>query len=263
MPGIQDQLNGYESEKQPLVSIISAVYNAEKYLEESILSITAQSYKNFEYIIIDGGSTDNTLNIINKYQDKITYWISEPDNGIYDAWNKGLEKCKGDWIAFIGADDLLYPNSLQIYIEHITQHPKRQELEFVSSLIELVDERLTPLRIVGEAWSWNHFKKNMSTWHVGMFHSKNLFLKYGMFDSTFKVSGDYELLLRPKDKLMASFVNQPTAKMRTGGISSLLLLKASKETYRAKVKNGILSKTKSQLLSIIDILRLNYRGLFS
>ncbi|MCX6214050.1 glycosyltransferase family 2 protein [Spirosoma sp.] len=262
MFNFQGQSESYKSTKQPLVSIISAVYNAEKYLEESILSITTQSYKNFEYIIIDGGSSDNTLNIIRKYQDKITYWISEPDGGIYDAWNKGLEKCNGEWIAFIGADDLLYSNSLQVYIEHIIQHPQRLELEFVSSLIELVDENLVPIRLVGESWEWSRFKKSMTTWHVGMFHSKNLFLKYGVFDSTYKVSGDYELLLRPKDKLIASFINQPTAKMRTGGISNILLLKASTETYKAKVKNGVISTTKGILLALIDRLRLTYRKLF-
>jgi glycosyltransferase involved in cell wall biosynthesis len=245
----------------PQVTVITAVYNAEKYLNKCILSVLAQSYKNFEYIIIDGGSTDETLNIIKQHQHQLTYWSSEPDKGIYDAWNKGLANAKGNWITFVGADDQLFPDALQIYMQYITQHPRQNELEFVSSLIELVDENLSPIRVVGNAWVWEHFKHEMITWHVGAFHSKRLFLKYGIFDDTYKISGDYELLLRPKDQLVASFIDQITVKMRIGGMSNIRLFKASEETYRAKIKNGILSKTRGETLKIIDILRLSFRKL--
>ncbi|UFH55973.1 glycosyltransferase family 2 protein [Spirosoma sp. KNUC1025] len=200
----------------PLVSIITATHNAEKHLNECITSVLNQTYHNFEYIIIDGASTDNTIEIIKKYSHKLTYWVSEPDDGIYDAWNKGLAKANGDWIAFVGADDILYPNALQTYIEHIVQHPNRNNLEFVSANIELVEEDLSTIRLVGEAWKWESFRKSMVTWHVGTFHSKYLFAKYGMFNKSYKISGDYELLLRPKSLLVTSFINQVTAKMRLG-----------------------------------------------
>ncbi|MBA3025313.1 MAG: glycosyltransferase [Sulfurimonas sp.] len=93
---------------KPLISIVTVVYNGEEYLEATIQSIINQSYKNIEYIIIDGGSTDGTLDIIKKYEDKIKYWVSEKDRGIYDAMNKGVLVATGEWINFMNAGDIFY-----------------------------------------------------------------------------------------------------------------------------------------------------------
>ena len=95
---------------RPLVSVVTVVFNGEKYLEETIQSVINQTYKNIEYIIIDGGSTDGTLDIIRKYEDKIAYWVSERDRGIYDAMNKGVMASNGDWINFMNAGDRFYSN---------------------------------------------------------------------------------------------------------------------------------------------------------
>ena len=89
----------------PLITIITVSYNAVKTIEDTIVSVLGQTYNNIEYIIIDGGSTDGTLDIIKKYQDKITYWVSEPDKGIYDAMNKGIAKANGELIGIINSDD--------------------------------------------------------------------------------------------------------------------------------------------------------------
>jgi glycosyltransferase involved in cell wall biosynthesis len=99
------QMHKLHERSEPLVSIITVVFNGERYLEETIKSVINQTYKNIEYIIIDGGSTDNTLNIIKKYEDKIDYWISEKDKGIYDAINKGIKLSRGELIGIINADD--------------------------------------------------------------------------------------------------------------------------------------------------------------
>jgi glycosyltransferase involved in cell wall biosynthesis len=248
------------STSYPKVTIITAVYNAQKYLEECIVSVINQSYPNFEYIIIDGGSTDDSVDIIKKYQHRIKYWKSEPDRGIYDAWNKGLSQAEGDWISFVGADDQLLPGAIDTYVKHIIEHPRQQNLQFISSRIELVDEKLIPLRIVGEAWTWERFKLSMVTWHVGAFHSRRLFAEYGIFDTSYKISGDYELLLRPRERLNTSYIDCLTVKMRVGGTSARNLVKASKETYRAKVKNKVMSPTKGNFMIFIDRLRLLFRS---
>lgn len=95
---------------KPLISIVTVVFNAQPTLEQTICSITNQSYKKFEYIVIDGGSDDGTIDILHKYNKKINFWMSEPDNGIYDAMNKALDKVNGKWVYFIGAGDILLNN---------------------------------------------------------------------------------------------------------------------------------------------------------
>ena len=100
---------------KPLISIITVVFNGEKYLEETIQSVINQTYSNVEYIIIDGGSTDGTLDIIKKYEKKIDYWVSEKDKGIYDAMNKGIDVASGEWINFMNASDIFYNSDVLKY----------------------------------------------------------------------------------------------------------------------------------------------------
>ncbi|MGF7216826.1 glycosyltransferase involved in cell wall biosynthesis [Spirosoma lacussanchae] len=232
----------------PLISIIIAVYNGGAYLKDALDSIIQQEYKNLEILVIDGGSTDNTLEIINSYKKFIKYTISERDNGIYDAWNKGIRAASGEWIAFIGADDILYPHAYQAYVSHIANLDVKNTLEFVSSRIDLVDNDLNKIETVGLPWNWYDFKKKMITWHVGTLHSKALFAKYGLFNPNYKISGDYELLLRPKRDLIASYVPVVTVMMRSGGVSNTLFYKAIDETYRAKIQNGIFNPYLGTLL---------------
>lgn len=241
------------------VAVIVATYNSKKYLEECIMSIIGQTYSDWELIIIDGGSTDGTIEIIKNYESYVKYWISEKDDGIYDAWNKGISLTSSDWICFVGSDDVLYPDALEDYSNHIKAHPIGDVLEFVSSNIDLVDENLNLLETVGAPWQWDKFKVSMLTWHVGCFHSRKLFEKYGLYDTSYKISGDYELLLRPGNKLATSYFNKTTAKMRNGGVSSKKLFMASKETYRAKVKNHVISTMKGYFLVLVDNIRLRFR----
>ena len=105
-----------KEENKPLISIITVVKNNEKYLEQTIKSVLSQEYKNFEYIIIDGGSTDNTISIIKKFSNEIDYWLSENDHGIYDAFNKGMQLAKGDFIGMVNSDDTLERNALSILV---------------------------------------------------------------------------------------------------------------------------------------------------
>lgn len=203
-------------DNKPLISIITVIFNGEDYLEETILSVINQTYSNIEYIIIDGGSTDGTLDIIKKYTDEIDYWISEKDNGVYDAWNKALKLSQGQWVGFLGADDFYELNAIQKYVENINQ---LSEVEFISSQTNYITKDKKTLKKIGKAWSWKDFSKYMNIAHVGSLHHRSLFEKYGNYDVDFPVCADYEFLLRAGDKLKAGFVNEVLCNFRSGGQS--------------------------------------------
>lgn len=219
---------------KPLISIITVVYNGAKYLEDTILSVLNQTYDNVEYIIIDGASTDGTLDIIRKYEHAIDYWISEKDKGIYDAWNKGVIISAGDWIGFLGADDLYLPDALQQYIERINLV---KEIEYISARNILCNDNLDPIRTIGSRWDYKIFSNFMNIAHVGSLHHKTLFERYGLYDTSFKICGDYELLLRPASTLKAEYLELITCYMRNGGISNHSLAPL-KEAHKAKILHG-------------------------
>ena len=110
---------------KPLVSIITVVFNSEKYLENTILSVISQAYDNVEYIIIDGGSTDGTIDIIKKYEDKLDYWISESDDGIYDAMNKGIDLVTGEWVNFVNSSDVLNGNAYTVILDCLVKNSNK------------------------------------------------------------------------------------------------------------------------------------------
>lgn len=243
---------------QPLVTIITATYNADKYLEETIQSVLNQTYKNIEYIIIDGGSKDKTTDIIKNHEEKISYWISEKDRGIYDAWNKGLKKVKGDWVAFLGADDVLLPEAIEKYIQKVNSSPR--EIEYISSKVTLCDNDKNPIRVKGNLWDWKVFKRYMNVAHVGSLHHKSLFENGNNFSLEYKISSDYEFLLRRKQKLKAAFLDEITAYMRVGGVSSGNINKMLWDVCRIKLKH----KTRNKLLIYIDfvtaVLKMNLKN---
>jgi glycosyltransferase involved in cell wall biosynthesis len=227
--------------KQPLISVITATYNAELLLEKTIKSIVNQQYGFVEYIIIDAASTDGTLEIIEKYKNNIQYFKSEPDDGIYDAWNKGIKIANGEWIAFLGAGDEYLPDALQNYVIGINR-ANDDSLEFISSMVEIVNNQGNKLYHIGTKWEWPKYLDYMNAAHVGSLHSKKLFNKYGEFNTSYKISGDYELLLRPGPDLKAGFIPVVTAKMLFGGMSASY--KSLEEVFRIKLTSGYLSSTK-------------------
>lgn len=246
--------------KSPVVTIVTVVFNGEKHLEKTIKSVIGQTYKNIEYIIIDGGSTDGTLDIIRKYENTIDYWVSEQDAGIYDAWNKGVSLSTGEWIAFLGADDKYMENAIMEYINYLNALESVNP-EFISSKVNIISNG-KKLRVIGEKWTWNVFKKYMNTAHVGSLHNRSLFTKYGLFDKEYGICGDYELLLRPRKNLRAEFVNSVTANMELGGISNQNK-QVFKETLKAKVVTGGRNKILCQIDMYLAIAKWKVRNQFS
>lgn len=231
----------------PVISILISTYNADKYLEECFESIIGQSFKDWELIVIDGNSKDSTKAIIKKYENYITHWLSEADDGIYDAWNKGLENCNGEWTTFIGADDILYDNdTLNKSISYLKK-AAHDNIKYVYGKIQHVQtESLQLIEVLGEPWYKVKYKllKNMHLAHCASFHHKSLFSKHGKFDSSFKIAGDYEFLLREFKNLENDALFMPdivVAKMRIGGVSGTLnaRIKVAQECGRARKLNGI------------------------
>ncbi len=222
-----------------LFSIVTATYNAEKYLQQSILSVLGQSFTDFEYIFIDGKSQDGTVDIIRQFEtDKRIIWMSEPDTGIYDAWNKALAMAKGEWLMFLGADDILRPDALSSYAAFIATHGG--PIDYLSSKMDVVQpDSMKHIRIVGSPWTWKEFRFVNHTAHQGALHSKGLFRDVGIFNATYKISGDYELLLRKRGLLKTAFMDKVTVTSRYGGMSASL--KALREQKTAILTTGKVS----------------------
>lgn len=206
----------------PFFSIIIAVYNKEDTLRQALHSVLNQTWTSTELIIIDGGSTDKSVPIIKEYKDKIAYWESEPDRGIYHAWNKALAKAKGRWVLFLGADDYLWDEKV---LENVAARLSSAEESILLAygLVNVVNAQGSLLFTVGTEWSAAKLELNtrMSICHTGVFHKRDLFKKYGLFDDSLKISADYDLMLRVTKYEDALFLNGCViAGMRLGGISS-------------------------------------------
>lgn len=226
----------------PFISIIIATYNAEKYLERCFKSILSQTYKKFEILIQDGGSTDNTQNIINSYQNNIAYFASSNDNGIYDAWNRALPHCRGEWLCFMGADDyFIVPNIMTKYAEFLKSIIGKHAVAY--GINHIVNGEGEVLYTMGKPWSEIEtlFKNVMCLPHPGLMHHRSLFEKIGLFDESFKIAGDYDLLLRAIKIQAPVFWPNVVCTTPIGGISTLPTnnIRCLIEIQKAKTKNGI------------------------
>jgi glycosyltransferase involved in cell wall biosynthesis len=198
------------------VSVIISVLNAKNNLENCIISILNQDYKDFELIIIDGGSIDGTIQILENYSNKLSFWISEKDTGIYNAWNKALLRASGEWICFIGSDDILLPNSLTKFIAQ-ANYP---EVNFVSSRVMVVDDVGEELGPIGKSWNFQNLSYGSGVVHCGALHHHTLFDKYGFFNDDYKIAGDFEFLVRVGKDIKSNFLNEITVNMCNSGLSN-------------------------------------------
>lgn len=172
-----------------MVTVITVCFNSAKTIEQTIQSILDQSYKNFEYIIVDGGSTDGTLDIINRFKDQIDIIISEPDHGIYDAMNKGIKSTSGELIGLLNSDDWYEPDTLELVSE---AYKKSDQQTVFHGLCKEIDQNRE-----GKIHAYHHDVLPVhSIAHPTCFVPKVIYDQYGSYDTTYKIAGDYDFLLR-------------------------------------------------------------------
>ena len=168
------------------VTIITVAYNAKATIEETILSVIRQSYENIEYIVIDGASADGTVDIIKRYEDKIDYWVSEPDDGIYHAMNKGITKATGEWINFMNAGDTFYDNDT---IAHIMTH-KKDDADLIYGNHKIKGDKREK-----HALSYEKCLYTMPLCHQALF-TKSQLMKKVQFNTCFNISADYDFIVK-------------------------------------------------------------------
>ena len=206
----------YENKKKAFFSIITVVLNSEKFLEDTINSVISQN-EEIEYIIIDGGSTDNTLNIIRKYEKDIHYWISEKDGGIYDAMNKGMKQATGEYMCFVNSADILKKNALSIIKRYIDNDPG---IDFVFGSVEKhwgIVHGYRPQKI---KYSWGFY----SSHSTGFFLKCDSAKKIGMYNLKYKYHADYDyfyrMIVQKKMRGISTKKNEITGVFARGGFSS-------------------------------------------
>ena len=172
---------------KPLISIITVVFNGERYLEDTILSVINQTYDNVEYIVIDGGSTDSTLDVIKKYEDGIDYWVSEKDTGIYDAMNKGIDLVTGDWVNFVNSSDTLNRNGYAAISDYLVKCSHKCDAIAFGYSIGNIKGRLLKS---GFRPSLNK-KWKMPSSHNAIVYKSNALREY-KFDLSFKYAADFD-----------------------------------------------------------------------
>jgi glycosyltransferase involved in cell wall biosynthesis len=200
--------------EMPKLSIIIATYNADQLIDQCLESIFSQSFNDFEVLISDGNSSDCTVDIIKKYSKKIAFWQSKQDGGIYDAWNQMLDKARGEYICFLGADDRFHNN---MSLKNLFIFLKDNQYDLVTSKALLVGSHQE--HVVGGPWSYKDLWRRMGVIHPGMLHHRTLFNRYGSFDSSLKIVGDYEFLLRLASDTSSSHYDEVLTNIGDGGIS--------------------------------------------
>ena len=226
------------------VSIITATYNSAQTIADTLRSLNSQSYKNIEYIIIDGGSNDNTLDVIQHKCSRVSKVISEPDEGIYDALNKGILASTGDIVGFLHSDDLFaYRDAVKDIVEQL----KNSNCDAIYADLQYVSKG--NIDNVVRLWKSGVYKKNKLKYgwmppHPTFYMKRDLYKSFGLFDLSFKIAADYDSLLRylSSQNVTTTYLPKVVIKMRVGGVSNRSLkniIQKTREDIRALNNNGL------------------------
>ena len=201
------------------ISIITVTYNSEETLEETILSVTSQEGVDLEYVIVDGASTDNTLDILKKYRSQIDVLISEPDHGIYDAMNKGIAKASGDVIGILNSDDFYASDSI---LHEVVQRFESSQCDLLYGDIVFVEKDTLSIRRRWRSGAKRGFQLGWHPPHPSLFVSSQAYAVAGLYNTSFKIAADFEFMLRAFEihKLSAEYLPKTLVHMRMGGEST-------------------------------------------
>ena len=229
-------LNQNQINKKPLISIITVVRNGEKHLEECINSVLAQKFKDFEYLVIDGNSSDNTRNIIKKYEPKIDFYLSENDQGIYDAFNKGMKYVRGKYFGYVNSDDILNSNALEILSRYINSYPEK---DFFFGAVKKHWGVLYGYKPWKISFSWGFYSSHSTGFFIKTSSSK----KVGEYNLKYKFSADYDyfyrMIVTHKLKGIGTKKTELFGIFRRGGFSSKInFFEHFGEEIRIRLDNG-------------------------
>ena len=226
------------------ISIITVVYNNAETIEETILSVASQSYRDIEHIVVDGVSTDGTMDVVRRHREKIAKLVSEPDEGIFDAMNKGIRLATGEVIAFLNADDIYADNAVLEQVALAFSDPS-----VGACYADLVYVDPVNLNKVVRFWKSQDYKPGLFQrgWvpaHPTFFARKKVYDEYGGFDVAYRLAADFELMLRflEKFKVKPVYIPRIFVKMRTGGASNNSIrniIRQNMDIYRACKKNSV------------------------
>jgi len=228
--------------RPPLISVVIATRDAARSLPRCLESLRRQTFRDFEVIVMDGASTDGTVDLLKASADVVATWRSGPDAGLYSAWNEALPLARGEWICFLGADDWLWDAGA---LERLAPHLRAGALRcrIVYSRVRLVDGAGGVLEELGEPWESfrARFRSHDCLPHPGLMHHRSLFAELGPFDASFRLSADYEFLLRALAKEDALFVPALTAGAGWGGRTTTPgnFILGMRETERALRLHGL------------------------
>ena len=222
------------------ISVITVCKNAEETICETIKSVVYQSYKNIEYIIIDGGSRDKTVSMINKYRSRISYFVSKPDAGIYDAMNKGIKRASGEYCLFMNANDEFYDlKTLDKLASEILK--TSADIVFGDMIV------FNPLTEKSFYMKYREIDKSFLYYdnipHQSSVFRTDLFQRYGMYDNSYSIMGDYEWLLRAfaTSKISIYYANFPVARFSIGGVSTSQILSKKRRLERENIRRQYFS----------------------
>lgn len=227
------------------ISIITVVYNNDRTIKDALQSVLSQDYKNIEYIVIDGKSTDNTVNLITEFKEKLGCFISEKDSGIYDAMNKGIRAATGDVVGILNSDDLYQDSGVISAVMEQFNNDLDLDILYGDLVYVKSDDTNKVIRNWKSKAYYNQFFENANVPpHPSLFVKKKVYDEAGLFDLDYKIAADYEFMLRifKKHNFNSKYFNKLIVRMRLGGASNAGLssiIKQNKEVLNAWKKNNL------------------------